>query len=435
VTTRAYGFEAPPALAIAEGATAPNPGIVGVVVWSTVENRELFWSGTSWQAEGAALATVAPAALSAVSSAGSNPTLARDDHVHAHGVQSDPAMHAGATAAVNGFMSAADHVKLSSLGAGTLTSVGAADAGKVPLLGASGVVDATLMPATSGMSLSSVAGRSVLGIELQSSVYGKFAGELFAPRSWTNRTRKWQAQWGTNVPLLDGMGNAVTGGTATAVTQAVSVSSPSNPDFERSCRIHYAVPAAPTLSIVRDNMGPVYMGQTVASVKKFPCPFVSSFRLAFPGLQNRSRLFFGLAAAAALPSGSFYTTALYTGYGAMIGFVQASNANALSFIQTNGTKAVVTALVEPLNYKDLAYVVYDFVIHMGRTSDSNPPDSIGVAWRRWPNGGWTSQVIPADSSAWSIATPLYSTFAVGNDVSAGLVTGMDLVHMFLEHEG
>jgi hypothetical protein len=49
MTTQNYTFQAPPALAVAIGATTPNPGIVGVSVWSTTASATLTWNGTSWQ--------------------------------------------------------------------------------------------------------------------------------------------------------------------------------------------------------------------------------------------------------------------------------------------------------------------------------------------------------------------------------------------------
>lgn len=43
-------FQAPPALAIAEGAAAPDPGIVGVSVWSTTLGKPVYWTGAAWTA-------------------------------------------------------------------------------------------------------------------------------------------------------------------------------------------------------------------------------------------------------------------------------------------------------------------------------------------------------------------------------------------------
>lgn len=43
-------FQAPPALAIAEGAATPDPGIVGVSVWSTTLGRPVYWTGSQWTA-------------------------------------------------------------------------------------------------------------------------------------------------------------------------------------------------------------------------------------------------------------------------------------------------------------------------------------------------------------------------------------------------
>jgi hypothetical protein len=42
------GFSAPPSLSIPIGATTPNPGKLGVTVWSTSANQELVWDGLQW---------------------------------------------------------------------------------------------------------------------------------------------------------------------------------------------------------------------------------------------------------------------------------------------------------------------------------------------------------------------------------------------------
>ncbi len=57
--------------------------------------------------------TAAPVTLSALTnSVGSSTSLARADHLHAHGVQTDATLHAAATAGVNGFMPGTDKTKL-----------------------------------------------------------------------------------------------------------------------------------------------------------------------------------------------------------------------------------------------------------------------------------------------------------------------------------
>lgn len=48
MTTKQLGYQAPPSLVIAEGAITPNPGIVGVSVWSSSLSRLVTWNGTSW---------------------------------------------------------------------------------------------------------------------------------------------------------------------------------------------------------------------------------------------------------------------------------------------------------------------------------------------------------------------------------------------------
>lgn len=47
---KSLNFKASPQLAIAEGATSPNPGLVGVSVWSTTLGRPVYWTGSQWTA-------------------------------------------------------------------------------------------------------------------------------------------------------------------------------------------------------------------------------------------------------------------------------------------------------------------------------------------------------------------------------------------------
>lgn len=50
MTLKQLGFKAPPSLAIAEGATTPNPGSPGVVCWSTTLGKRVTWTGSLWTA-------------------------------------------------------------------------------------------------------------------------------------------------------------------------------------------------------------------------------------------------------------------------------------------------------------------------------------------------------------------------------------------------
>lgn len=49
MTIKDLAFRAPPSLAVAIGATTPNPGVPGVEIWSTTEGEKLVWNGSSWQ--------------------------------------------------------------------------------------------------------------------------------------------------------------------------------------------------------------------------------------------------------------------------------------------------------------------------------------------------------------------------------------------------
>jgi hypothetical protein len=60
VATKKLNYQAPPALAIAEGAATPDPGIVGVSVWSSTLGKPVWWTGALWTA-GAAGGATSPA--------------------------------------------------------------------------------------------------------------------------------------------------------------------------------------------------------------------------------------------------------------------------------------------------------------------------------------------------------------------------------------
>ena len=50
MTTKPLSFKSLPSLAIAEGATTPNPGSPGVWAWSQTLTKPVFWNGSSWTA-------------------------------------------------------------------------------------------------------------------------------------------------------------------------------------------------------------------------------------------------------------------------------------------------------------------------------------------------------------------------------------------------
>lgn len=118
MSKRVLNYVAPPAMAIAAGATTPNPGIAGISVWSTIENKMITWNGTTWQSGGVTLSSIVATDVGTVASAGSALTAARGDHVHSHGAQTDGTLHSLATGSLNGFMSAADFTKLAGVATG-----------------------------------------------------------------------------------------------------------------------------------------------------------------------------------------------------------------------------------------------------------------------------------------------------------------------------
>lgn len=62
-----------------------------------------------------ALTTGTPSSIGTANSTGTANALARQDHIHAHGAQTDGTLHAEATGSVNGFMSSTDKTKLDSV--------------------------------------------------------------------------------------------------------------------------------------------------------------------------------------------------------------------------------------------------------------------------------------------------------------------------------
>lgn len=67
MTTRQLSFKGPPQLAIAAGASTPNPGIAGVQIWSTTANSILVWDGDSWEAVGSGGAPTSDSILAPLS--------------------------------------------------------------------------------------------------------------------------------------------------------------------------------------------------------------------------------------------------------------------------------------------------------------------------------------------------------------------------------
>lgn len=49
MTTKQLSLKAPVGLAVAIGATSPDPGSPGCTIWSTTTNTPLHWNGSSWQ--------------------------------------------------------------------------------------------------------------------------------------------------------------------------------------------------------------------------------------------------------------------------------------------------------------------------------------------------------------------------------------------------
>lgn len=70
MATEVLGYLGFPRLAVAENATSPDPGIAGVIIWSTSVGRPMYWNGTNWvsvpaAAGGSSPVVISPASLSA----------------------------------------------------------------------------------------------------------------------------------------------------------------------------------------------------------------------------------------------------------------------------------------------------------------------------------------------------------------------------------
>lgn len=121
---RALNYFVLPSRPIAVGAATPNPGIAGVSVWSTTENAEIVWNGSSWTLAGAGLDSGLPSALGNIATAGSVNTASRDDHVHPHGAGHNNGNHHALVSGTDpGFMSSANYTKLAGIAAGANNAV------------------------------------------------------------------------------------------------------------------------------------------------------------------------------------------------------------------------------------------------------------------------------------------------------------------------
>jgi hypothetical protein len=68
--------DTPVQLAIADGATTPDPGVTGAMAWSTTTGTFVRWSGSAWSAVTVPANAVTPAKLSATARTGVNLALA-----------------------------------------------------------------------------------------------------------------------------------------------------------------------------------------------------------------------------------------------------------------------------------------------------------------------------------------------------------------------
>lgn len=50
MTRKQLGFDSLPSIAVAEGATTPNPGQTGVWAWSSTLSKPVHWNGSKWTA-------------------------------------------------------------------------------------------------------------------------------------------------------------------------------------------------------------------------------------------------------------------------------------------------------------------------------------------------------------------------------------------------
>ena len=120
MVSRQQTFIAPPKIPINEYDTTPNPGIEGVLVWSSSAKMLLVWDGERWVSAagpGDSL-TLAPAnttdstPVAATGNTGDLNVAARQNHAHGHGNQAGGALHDEATEATAGFLGKDDKKKL-----------------------------------------------------------------------------------------------------------------------------------------------------------------------------------------------------------------------------------------------------------------------------------------------------------------------------------
>jgi hypothetical protein len=98
----------------------PDELTVGIPVAISVGSSPSTGTGSSYSLNDHqhGIGTGTPVTINTANSVGTASTVSRSDHVHAHGNQTTGTLHAVATTSVNGFMSAADKLRLTELSSG-----------------------------------------------------------------------------------------------------------------------------------------------------------------------------------------------------------------------------------------------------------------------------------------------------------------------------
>jgi hypothetical protein len=178
----------------ASGAGTPAP--TGSIA---LDNTGFLWTkigsaDTDWIVLSAGSTTYgSPVTIGTTNSDGVNTSVARSDHVHAHGDQTVGSLHAVATTSVNGFMSSTDKTKLDTL----KTKSGLVSAGTFTGSPKKATVTFTTAFASTAYSIN-ITGVDARQWTIESKLAGSFVINANANQALTGEV-SWQAQFNGEV--------------------------------------------------------------------------------------------------------------------------------------------------------------------------------------------------------------------------------------------
>ena len=314
--------------------------------------------------------------VSNANGAGVQGFAARSDHTHAHGAQTDGAMHALATQATPGFLAPAEKALLSEL------------------------ADPDL------------AGRGMLRVTAPQPASTSADHTLLQPATYQIKRRLWQAIPATNGASIDGMSAPTVSGSATSRTQSITANL-----VDWMVRVGYATAALTNqVAGLRFSGAPVFLGTLGGAAGG---AFFSA-RFCLPNANANSRLFVGLSAQAAYGSDP-------TGQQNQVGFGWDASDSAMRLISCGSTTpATETTLASAPTKTQLQTQICEVMLYAPRGGGP----SVGYAWRL-NFGTWNNLETASPAKMPALNTALYPLIIVGSGTSA-VATAIDISHVYIE---